>query len=289
MRIDFTEEELHANMTVCPEEKRTRLSLKHTHTHTGSSVIVFHAIVNKSLFSLFLWFHWHDKSQKESCYGMENYHTDHGVCFLSMTVMSEQHGIILAALRHNIGMWQAVLGPYPFLSFSLTAAVHFDRDMVMVSRACEKWKQWKQIIHASDGWFHTSGRWSVAWCWIYKFGATQAEINRPRTRAHTSYSIWETATQPVILWILLGGKPKWLPLNFGYNDEMQRGPIRLSMVPAISICTAPQRQQKLIRSLYSVWLYRLLLSVLKILRKNWQERWPREEQKLKKKKKRSNA
>ena len=28
----------------------------------------------------------------------------------------------------------------------------------------------------------------------------------------------EIATQPVILWILLGGKLKWLPLNFRFND-----------------------------------------------------------------------
>ena len=35
----------------------------------------------------------------------------------------------------------------------------------------------------------------------------------------------EIATQPVILWILLGGKPKWLPLNFGFNDVMRTTPI----------------------------------------------------------------
>ena len=35
------------------------------------------------------------------------------------------------------------------------------------------------------------------------------------------HSIREFATQPVILWILLGGKPKWLPLNFGFNDVMR--------------------------------------------------------------------
>ena len=26
---------------------------------------------------------------------------------------------------------------------------------------------------------------------------------------------------PVILWISLGGKPKWLPLKFGYHDVMR--------------------------------------------------------------------
>ena len=39
------------------------------------------------------------------------------------------------------------------------------------------------------------------------------------------HSIREFATQPVILWILLGGKPKWLPLNVGFNDVMRTAPI----------------------------------------------------------------
>ena len=34
-------------------------------------------------------------------------------------------------------------------------------------------------------------------------------------------SMREIATQPVFLWILLGGKPKWRPLNFGFNDAMR--------------------------------------------------------------------
>ena len=33
---------------------------------------------------------------------------------------------------------------------------------------------------------------------------------------------------PVILWISLGGKPKWLPLNFKYHDVMRTSPIKLS-------------------------------------------------------------
>ena len=40
------------------------------------------------------------------------------------------------------------------------------------------------------------------------------------------HSIREFATQPVILWILLGGKPKWRPLNFGFNDVMRTALIR---------------------------------------------------------------
>ena len=31
---------------------------------------------------------------------------------------------------------------------------------------------------------------------------------------------------PVILWISLGGKPKWLPLKFGYHDVMRTSPIQ---------------------------------------------------------------
>ena len=30
---------------------------------------------------------------------------------------------------------------------------------------------------------------------------------------------------PVIPWISLGGKPKWLPLKFGYHDVMRKSPI----------------------------------------------------------------
>ena len=40
---------------------------------------------------------------------------------------------------------------------------------------------------------------------------------------HAHYVIvGENATQPVILWIELGDKPKWLPLNFEFNDVMMR-------------------------------------------------------------------
>ena len=38
------------------------------------------------------------------------------------------------------------------------------------------------------------------------------------------------ATQPVILWILLAGKLKWLPLNFGFNDRMRTAPIATQKV-----------------------------------------------------------
>ena len=44
------------------------------------------------------------------------------------------------------------------------------------------------------------------------------------------HSIREFATQPVILWILLGGKPKWLLLNFGFNDVMRTAPIGVKWI-----------------------------------------------------------
>ena len=39
---------------------------------------------------------------------------------------------------------------------------------------------------------------------------------------------------PVILWIELGGKSKWLPLNFGYHDVMRTGPIIAILLQIIS-------------------------------------------------------
>ena len=40
--------------------------------------------------------------------------------------------------------------------------------------------------------------------------------------AHTSQL---TPPTPVTLWIELGGKSKWLPLNLGYHDVMSTAPI----------------------------------------------------------------
>ena len=34
---------------------------------------------------------------------------------------------------------------------------------------------------------------------------------------------------PVILQIELGGKPKWLPLHFGYHDVMRTSPIKFCL------------------------------------------------------------
>ena len=44
-----------------------------------------------------------------------------------------------------------------------------------------------------------------------------------RIRHRLVHTIWGGG--PVILWISLGGKPKWLPLNFGYHDVMRTNPI----------------------------------------------------------------
>ena len=45
--------------------------------------------------------------------------------------------------------------------------------------------------------------------------------------ARIRHSIREIATQPVILWILLVGKSKWLPLNFRFNDVIRMASIVL--------------------------------------------------------------
>ena len=55
------------------------------------------------------------------------------------------------------------------------------------------------------------------------------------------HSIREFATQPVILWILLGGKPKWFPLNFGFNDVMRTAPIGLASDDVTKLSNAWQR------------------------------------------------
>ena len=39
---------------------------------------------------------------------------------------------------------------------------------------------------------------------------------------------------PIILWTSLGGKPKWLPLKFGYHDVMRISPIVETGGPQIS-------------------------------------------------------
>ena len=43
------------------------------------------------------------------------------------------------------------------------------------------------------------------------------------------HTIW--GGSPVILWISLGGKPKWLPLKFGYHDVMRTSPIAKIIKP----------------------------------------------------------
>ena len=57
------------------------------------------------------------------------------------------------------------------------------------------------------------------------WSACTHELN-PMGAVRIRHSIRESATQPVILWILLCGKPKWLPLNFGFNDVMRTAPIQ---------------------------------------------------------------
>ena len=52
------------------------------------------------------------------------------------------------------------------------------------------------------------------------------------------HTIW--GGSPVILWISLGGKPKWLPLKFGYHDEMRTSPVRNGDQPLGKSCVSPR-------------------------------------------------
>ena len=54
----------------------------------------------------------------------------------------------------------------------------------------------------------------------------------PNKRDHGQWGLCECVIvhtilppSPVILWIQLGGKPKWLPLKFGYHDVIRTSPI----------------------------------------------------------------
>ena len=44
---------------------------------------------------------------------------------------------------------------------------------------------------------------------------------------------------PVILWVELGGKPKWLPLNSGYHDVMHMSPIGRFLLFFLSMFLRP--------------------------------------------------
>ena len=57
---------------------------------------------------------------------------------------------------------------------------------------------------------------------------------------------------PVILWISLGGKPKWLPLEFGYHDVMRTSPILWKKIYQIMIlqCSFPL---SLPQNLLNIW------------------------------------
>ena len=48
------------------------------------------------------------------------------------------------------------------------------------------------------------------------------------------HTIWPPS--PVILWIELGGKPKWLPLSFGCHGFKRTGPIRFEFCPRSNHC-----------------------------------------------------
>ena len=56
---------------------------------------------------------------------------------------------------------------------------------------------------------------------------------------HSSHDFgWQSS----LLWISLGGKPKWLPLKFGYHDEMRTSPLRVNdrFAESTVMCTISQ-------------------------------------------------
>ena len=54
---------------------------------------------------------------------------------------------------------------------------------------------------------------------------------------------------PVILWISLGCKPKWLPLKFGYHDATRTSPISLCPKSPFSLKTQIGKSPGLLLSL----------------------------------------
>ena len=69
---------------------------------------------------------------------------------------------------------------------------------------------------------------------------------------------------PVTLWISLGGKPKWLPLKFGYHDVMRTCPIFVT----VSLCTLRMHHLHSPKPLLMSTLFNVFcLSVLKLYKK----------------------
>ena len=74
---------------------------------------------------------------------------------------------------------------------------------------------------------------------------------RIRHRSH------EFGWQSVILWISLGGKPKWLPLKFGYHDVIRTSPISTGLPqgshlgPVLFINDLPSHTKPVATELYA--------------------------------------
>ena len=81
---------------------------------------------------------------------------------------------------------------------------------------------------------------------------------------------------PIILWIELGGKPKWLPLNFGYHDVMRTGSfLGRAVIVTFSLGTVVAQTSRsfrvsIIREYWKslgelVWLIAEIVSFVKII------------------------
>ena len=93
---------------------------------------------------------------------------------------------------------------------------------------------------------------------IWASGPTRSDRDQHQTRSRTRHRnltrlvshILLTSLlppSPFILWIELGDKPKWLPLNFGYHDEMRTGPISILEFRKLALSTGQ----------HSLWIFTL--------------------------------
>ena len=57
----------------------------------------------------------------------------------------------------------------------------------------------------------------------------------------------------VILWISLGGKPKWLTLKIGYHDVMRKSPIQIIMIYGRQDCKGSRHASNCFEVFHLKW------------------------------------
>ena len=86
----------------------------------------------------------------------------------------------------------------------------FTNDSILKQHVCDKWVD-HQTIPATLRRLCES---AINYMYIDQWGLCEYVI-----------TLTILGGSPVILWISKGGKPKWLPLKFGYHDVMRTSPI----------------------------------------------------------------